>query len=315
MPYSDVKTFLVKSKENEIKPYDFREEIVTLNADDDAIMKHMIYQSAGIGKKDLGYEEAQKILNGHKILNKGEADGCELTREIFKLLWFEESLKICTGGDTMNSFFTTFSNLLASDLKHTSKKLVMGNKMKEQDFSKAGNWSQRKMVALYYHNKDLFMNQPNYVKKFLNLTYTIGNLIPVPSGCNSPRGCGNTKDYWDLALLAIYNWYTNDNDKYLYDMLNNKENVDTYKLWLKSFKTWSRFVEANYMQDFVYDSNEHGDYGVPRELWKGHLYKGVTSLPKTPAQIEEYFNNASEWILRRGKRMVEALEKTIQGEQ
>ena len=43
----------------------------------------------------------------------------------------------------------------------------------------------------------------------------IGNFMPIPNGCNSPRGTGVLKDYWDLTLLNIYRYYVDNNYKAL----------------------------------------------------------------------------------------------------
>lgn len=179
---------------------------------------------------------------------------------------------------------------------------------------------------------------------FIELNHTIGNFVPVPfvkegEEFNRPRGKGATKDYWDLALLAIYQWYTQGNVEALQKMLNSEENTKLCITWLRKFenkteektqiklKSWDNFVEKNYMQPFVKPRKDSEHFGPPKELWNGHFSqykKEITgakvknaekSLRKKQKQFfEEYFQNVSMWILARGEQIAEAimlkLEKT-----
>lgn len=155
--------------------------------------------------------------------------------------------------------------------------------------------------------------------EFIRLRDTIGNFIPVPfvrqyKEFNRPRGTGSTNDYWDLALLAIYQWYTKQDDKALKEMLKNSdENTGLCKEWLREFGEgpvgWDTFVQDNYMEAFIAENS-----GAPKELWKGHFEefeKGSDVLP-SKQQCEEFFKNASMWILARGELIAEAIIQKLE---
>lgn len=193
-------------------------------------------------------------------------------------------------GDTMNSYAKTVHEYLKL------KRIVTGKA------------SERKVFAALKEGK---LNSEMAAETFIRLNHTIGNLIPVPykegAGFNSPRGFNNSKinDYWDLTLWYIYLWYEYQNDEYLSVIVKSTENVKLCKTWLESFKTWNCFVEYNYLQDFVKD-------GKPKELWEGHLYGNIAVLPTELTQCEEFFKNASMWILARGERIAEAIMQKLE---
>lgn len=143
---------------------------------------------------------------------------------------------------------------------------------------------------------------PSYITHFLNVVYTIGNFFPLPDGCNKPRGGPPSKDYWDLALMSFFNYYHHPHETFsdkeisLYWLLKNDQHC-TDKCnkciqWLKIFGEgrdgWRRFVEKNFLQDFV-TSNPGGGYGPPKELWDGHLknYKKGRQMSRRKLTSEE----------------------------
>ena len=154
------------------------------------------------------------------------------------------------------------------------------------------------------------------LESFIKSYHTIGNYCPVPVGCNGPRGKGPTKDYWDLALLAIYKYYMGNGEANISEMLQKKEaETKRYLKWLDSFGSWDEFVKANYMQAFVGDPDPKKDqeFGCPKELWDGHFAgKVLPEVNDKQNQFEEFFSNAAAWISARGKQMVEELREKVQ---
>lgn len=174
---------------------------------------------------------------------------------------------------------------------------------------------------------------PDVAKEFASLTHTIGNYTPVPfkkKGVefNSPRGFNNYKinDYWDLTLLAIYNWFLVKNGKIpayqleLLDVVKTKEAVQMVERWLENFKdekgrySWDRFVTENFMEDFVDNIEEtsceriNGTYGMPKELWQGHFSSfNDYNRPFTKEEFIQFFTNVTVAIRARGIRMCENL--------
>ena len=190
-------------------------------------------------------------------------------------------------GDTMNSWATTLDK-----------------------FSHVRSW--KAFLGDSYHGAQFF---PEYITVFMNNVYTIGNFFPLPDGLNGPRGTGASQDYWDLALLCIYNYYMKTDDKHtLKWLLTADQWVERCAKWLDSFDSWNDFVEKTYMQDFV--NYENGVYGAPKELWKGHFKntqeKGA--LPVEDSDFSEFFTNASCWIMARGIRIANAVKKRLMEE-
>lgn len=169
------------------------------------------------------------------------------------------------------------------------------------------------------HEKDIReelegINAPKLMKTY----HTLGNFIIIPTGCNAPRGSCILKDFWDLTLACIYNWYSQKEKRedrivkviggmpleYNIGMIFAEESdIEKYVKWLNLFGTWEQFVKANYLDDrygldnFVSKDNV-GNYGRPRELWPGHFEGKV--MPTTNEEYSKFFTNSSEYIKNRG---------------
>lgn len=189
---------------------------------------------------------------------------------------------------------------------------------------------------------------PREALEFIDAYHTPGNfwILPYMEGIsvNCDRGIGAAKDYSDLFLLAVYQYYLGINGrlgKYeninLRKVLNNKVNtVRFFEIYLKSFikneqedieiypcgideilsekaknriSGWKEFIDNNFLQDYV-EVDRYGNYGMPKELWKGHFDMfNATSFPypKTEAEFIEFWTNALELIINRGGRIYETL--------
>lgn len=157
---------------------------------------------------------------------------------------------------------------------------------------------------------------------FMQVVYTIGNFIPAPSVFQKKGSCPS-RDYWDLALAAIYNYYRS-NDKVGKDtvctfirpepyslewLLRGEKNAENCKPWLDRFKTWDNFVEQNFMQPFLkVDKPVNGHYGPPDELWKGHFDCG--GIPQGEDEFQQFFTNATQRILVRGELIAKKVKET-----
>lgn len=281
------------------REYDFREEIVIF-PNEDPLERFIIYKAIGIGEKKseykqgtLGLDETLGIYKNYQncvLIPKGEADQSPLFQEIWRCLWDEKYLTACMDGerlkgDTMNSAYTTLNQLFQSN------------------GIKAGS----NLKVLYFCMQDdgrKLIHSCAGAEEFLRVSYTLGNFIPVPPAFQK-RGYGTpSKDYWDLALLAIYDYYHGTNYSFppfsLRWLVGDVGSAKKCQRWLKCFSCWDDFVERNYLQPFV------GPYGFPRELWKEHFTGDV--MPLTESQFEEFFTNASSWILARGNRIAIAVK-------
>lgn len=147
--------------------------------------------------------------------------------------------------------------------------------------------------------------------KLIEVYHTLGNFIIIPKGWNKCR-YSSLKDYWDLTLLCIYNYYFKiEDEKYCIEKISGKKNIKRYKDYLDTFNTWETFIKVNFLESFVkLKKDKDGkivSYGKPKELWEGH-FKGEL-LPTNIDQCIEYFNNSAEWIKERTTVMVKALNK------
>lgn len=226
-------------------------------------------------------------------------------------------------GDTMNSYATTVRGYIRDIWMQSRKRIESDNmtKMRRQEIiitPDSGKWA---VNSKFEKNcwEDVILRNYGYFQdvlpcagfEYIRQNHTIGNFIPVPfveggGQFNSPRGYdGLSYDFWDLALMCIYNYYFSIKDLTynLKWLLSNDQNVNLCKKWLDSFGSsasgWDAFVEQNFMQDFV--NSEQGHYGMPKELWKGH-FEG-TVMPKEEKHYNEFFTNASAWIAARGIRI------------
>lgn len=226
-------------------------------------------------------------------------------------------------GDTMNSYATTIGNFIqeqgksASDHKRemVDDRIIQDTKAKRLlNKSKLG----RTENVILRHYGDFRNVLPGDGQKYICLNHTIGNFIPVPfiargkGEFNSPRGIGNSKDYWDLALMCIYNYYFSIQDS-RYDLkwlLGNDRNVELCEKWLGKFGSgasgWDSFVKQNFMQAFVNPQKAH--YGKPKELWKGHFEGEV--MPKGK-DYDQFLKNASSSIKARGEAIAQKIKDAL----
>lgn len=252
----------------------------------------------------MTYEHAFKKRSdlGHNGFFDGIVDpdsNSDLLQRIYRCLWDDDNIleicekrdqKIC--GDTMNSANTTLNVLIAS------------NKTESQQFKTMTRSNQNMSITYiinkYYSNaKNDFSNSLNNKKElieFLNTYHNLGNFIPFPVGCNGPRGLGRTKDYWDLTLLYIYNYYHGEKDAIKKIYSDNKVKI-RFEEWLEVFGDWDSFVKKNYMEDFL-------ENGKPKVFWEGHSIE--KPLPANEECIK-YFKNATEMIKKRSERMAKKL--------
>lgn len=236
-----------------------------------------------------------------------------LLQEVYTKLWDESNLKYCRKkghiqGETMNSANTTLGRLYEKRIEtleqRNERNAIKAVKAKTQGISIAY------IISRYAEEKSEQKREYDKIKGlkcFLSVYHTLGNFIPVPKGCNGPRGTGGLKDYWDLTLKIIYEYYDCGKDN-IKDIAG-ESNSELYKEWLGSFRAdnmakgnWQCFVEKNYLQDFV-NQNADGSYGMPKELWQGH-FKGGKVLPDSIEQIEQFCVNASCFIKERSTKML-----------
>ena len=294
---------------------------------EDKLKKFFVYMASG---KEYTHENEDIMKWGADFCQEIKSRGLHISdpdsnskilQEIYCKLWDANNLKTCRKdgkiwGDTMNSANTTLNQWYKLVETEEQKKERREVKEVKQDVSI------RYILSRYAKDplgQSALFDTVEGMKSFLSIYHTLGNFIPVPKGCNLPRGnkgVGKLRDYWDLTLKAIYDYYVCDESSRKYKIYTiedvvGKDKSEVYKDWLASFcvdnskgGSWNNFVEKNYMQEFV-NQNPDGNYGMPKELWKGHFTGEV--LPNGIEQIEQFFVNATCCITARSIRMIERL--------
>ncbi|MGN0438259.1 MAG: hypothetical protein ACI4F4_07005 [Lachnospiraceae bacterium] len=209
--------------------------------------------------------------------------------------------------------------------------------------------------AYYWFHKELHKKNepfpwPKEALDFMDVYHTPGNFMVLPFrskfSLNQARGCGESKDYFDLYLLAIYHFFLEMNgetvesdvtlsfvlgydrrlvlmmqyflmpfieeDKCRYedhDCQLVDDIADTRWMIQNILPGWQGFVIDNCFEDFV-TCHPGGYYGEPKELWKGHFtnYSKNNCLPYKENQFFEYWTNATEWIKNRSYRIYRKLQ-------
>ena len=147
------------------------------------------------------------------------------------------------------------------------------------------------------------INMSENASNFICNTHSIGNFFPVPQGFNTGRSNFGKWDSWDLVMRQIYLWFQDNpnisvqtNNTALTKLLSNSKNVgdavDHCVQWLKNFSDWKDFVNGNHLNSYV-DSK-----GKPILFFKNHSLENP--LPNTLEEMEEFFKNANNCILKRG---------------
>ncbi len=209
----------------------------------------------------------------------------------------------------------------------------------------------------YWDHKELHRNVtgkefpwPAEALEFFNVYHTPGNFMlhPWREGLDIGKARRNAiecRDSFDLFLLAIYNYFLEQNGQepvnrcslghifeyhdalclfmryYLmpfieYDRRHYSNEPhqfiddieDGSNLILYVVPGWETFVKRHLLQDFV-ERGHYDHFAKPKELWKGHFDKFTTNcgLPLTEEQFREYWTNAADMIRKRSARIYDRL--------
>ena len=348
-----IENFLQLEKPEE---YDFTNEKAPLNyvLEADKVKKFFIYQMYQKEKKvfkSIPYKYGinftnyivdnyfGKVNNGNEIIDPDSKS--ELLQKIYSRLWEQNVLSTCYGyrddenklqGDciisinsTLNEYYSFFETeeekgqrIKANTIEGTKKPydisvLYLCCRYYESLIISNNDSS---MKAMLLSNKMVDNNLINCLIKY----HTIGNYMPIPLGCNAPRGIKNTKDYWDIALKIIYNYLFAKGDEI--KNIVGEAKSDLYKKWINSFSIennspqdkWDNFIMKNYMQPFIkdFDGKKSKNFGEPKEFWDKHFneyFHKRNPLPKTENECLLFFKTVNDIIVERGKLMVNELRK------
>lgn len=328
----------------------FNEEYMEENC---PVYKYILYRVSKY-KSPILYREAEKFrkINKNKYTTVDDPDSGSLLlqvlyEDLYDVQKFRDSslfIKEDKGkadvdkkdenvdimGDTMNSVQSSLNSYIEQCLeKENANFKDIRKKSKEKYYPVSFTYFLE--LFLRYKKKILEGLEEVNASELMETYHTLGNFIVIPTGCNGPRGVCILKDYWDLTLACIYNWYSqkeNREDR-IVKVIDNKcleynigmifaeeSSLKKYVKWLNLFGTWDKFVEDNYLGDvkdenkiienFVEKKNDE-HYGRPRELWPGHFTAEVT--PTDSEEYRKFFSNSSKYIKNRGFIMHQKLKK------
>ncbi|MFI3202070.1 MAG: hypothetical protein R3Y54_11220 [Eubacteriales bacterium] len=243
------------------------------------------------------YESSYHFLSGGEIsLQKEGVDS-------YHLYQIKAKDGLVYGGDTMNSYATAiheYLRLFGND--GSKKKLVVDGKSKKLCFPKPQYKTWEDYILENLEDVEDTLGEDGIL--YISVRHSIGNMIPVPLKCfNAPR-YPRTKDFWDLTLLCLYQWYQSHeeverrDDIYLVQLVGEANVMET-KSWLKHFPMWSDFVVMNYMEPFV-------EEGKPKMFWEGHSLEKI--MPETKEEFQNFFKNAVFGIRERERLLIERVK-------
>ncbi|WEV52373.1 hypothetical protein [Bifidobacterium sp. ESL0704] len=235
---------------------------------------------------------------------------------IYQVFGWQTDITDSIRGDTMNSFKTTFTRLVAANgtvswgidnekewgleygrplprSNEILKSWATNKKDKCEDllttFLQNAHNPANNDVKIRVDKETIETLVNDGINKFACWTHTIGNFIVMPAWMNTGRGSYRAapKDYWDRTVKDIHDFLqspTHDGSAF-------KDVINKY-----------------YLQPYI---NRDGTVG---EFWKGHL-KG-SGLPKTIEDFENFYFCVNTLIKARGwwmtKKLCEELEKSDQ---
>lgn len=245
-------------------------------------------------------------------------------------------------GDTMNSYASTTRMYLRKIFAKSHRQLLESHGVIQPKGEKAVVYLADRYDSKEHYWEQAVLDQYDLFQcaetpellAFFQAVHTLGNFVPVPfsgeenGAFNGPRGLGPSRDYWDLALACICNYYAEKGrqkereipQEYTLEWLlrskdrdseksaqRTKANVELCEKWLNTFGTWDNFVTRNFFQDFVWKT--HTGWGTPKELWTGH-FKG-SQMPGTEEEFQQFFSRAAEWSSSRGERIAAAAKAKL----
>ena len=223
----DIKDYL----KNNPKEYDFSNEGANkyyCNIEN-GVEKFFAYMLVVKQNKFKGNELAKNKLEKIGNVLTDPDNRSSLMQEIYKTLWSVENanMKKCSiiSGETLNSANTTvgrFYKEIEKELYKSDRNIKIHPPYIYYILHDYLTLENSQIINQIIHSKEL--------EEFVKCYHTIGNFMPVPVGCNCPRGVSSKiGDYWDLTLLYIYNYYIKGDKKGISYILNEYKN----KNWLE----------------------------------------------------------------------------------
>lgn len=218
-------------------------------------------------------------------------------------------------GDTMNSFQTISSIALHEIIQRQySKEYPVYGKNTAISLEKLSKILDRNEKKL----KNILVEDENSEKILINLiklaklTHTVGNFIAVPTKVfNVPRA-KKTKDFFDLTLEGIRQYYLKEYHTPMCELwckYRNMQWLDKYKIKgdENGEKSWQNFINCNLLQDYIIDRD--GKY-IVKLLFQSHSFNKI--MPKDLKEFADCINNMCTVIEARNERVYKAINNVKQ---
>lgn len=226
---------------------------------------------------------------------------CEITPRatnlLYRVLWPAGENPNINSADTMNSFWTTYKEAL---------RLSGQGPLSIYDIPYlADNTEQYRLEG----------DCGDQVDMLAYLTHTLGNFIPCFGRFNCDRYVP-TKDYWDLTMLGIKEWYEEPSSPLRKVNPLNQGLLDRCRPWLKSYiepedatgkDSLQRFVGANFLQPYFEE-----DSSTVRPFFKEHSFDH--QLPASKEELLDCLLSMNAAIITRGNLMLRAITQSGKAE-
>ena len=222
---------------------------------------------------------------------------CEITPRatnlLYRVLWPAGENPNINSADTMNSFWTTYKEALR--------------------LSGQGPLSIYDILYLADNTEQYRLEGDcgDQVDMLAYLTHTLGNFIPCFGRFNCDRYVP-TKDYWDLTMLGIKEWYEEPSSPLRKVNPLNQGLLDRCRPWLKSYiepedatgkDSLQRFVGANFLQPYFEE-----DSSTVRPFFKEHSFDH--QLPASKEELLDCLLSMNAGIIARGNLMLYAITQS-----
>lgn len=261
------------------------------------------------------YEKIDENKKKVKLFDCDSWNGSnDLMDEIYDRLWrnkMDKSLRDKFGGDTMNSFATTFNAFSGEESYEKTFcaykkdiKSIESEENKEGEENKENKENKEREEKKKKKEKKKFYDA---LRKYAKLTGCLGNFVLVPKGFSGYRGpAGTIRDYWDLSLHELRCDRSGQGWLDLVDMPFNKY-INLFFLWdyvsgqkNEGYRAWPLFKshEAILTREKMVLPRKAGP---PKEDRKRAFY-----------DFSEFTKNANRCILRRGAFMSAMLRISVE---
>lgn len=204
-------------------------------------------------------------------------------------------------GDVMHSYATTARIYL-------SLEGVMDNKRQNTNGLVLKHYNNEQMLRkLYKTNTDF--------AEFIKLCHTVGNILPCPSGdLNCARGIGPSNDYFDIFLMWVQKYF--EYGEGFAAGVSLFPGGREFSAYISDYNDFDDYIRRNFLQRFV---KKKSGAIIVSPLWMSEstnffeqfVKGGQALLPINSEQCTDYFHNAGERIIARGKSIIKAVKSRL----